>query len=132
VKLDVWRDGKTQDYSLALGELPEKAEAADNSGSESGGGLEGVEVEELTPEITQQLNLGAGAHGVVVTSVDPSSPAAAAQPPIGRGDVIQEINHKPIRNVGDYRQAIAGAGSQPVLLLVNHGGVTGYSVVQPH
>src|ERR1700678_4698423 len=132
VKLDVWRDGKAQDYTVALGELPEKAEAEESSGTESGGGLEGVEVDELTPEIAQQLNLGAGAHGVVVTSVDPSSPAAAAQPPIGRGDVIAEINHKPIRNVSDYRQAIAGAGSQPVLLLVNHGGVTGYSVVQPH
>jgi serine protease Do len=132
VNLDVWRDGKTKDYTVALGELPEKTEAADNNSTESGGGLEGVEVDELTPEIAQQLNLGAAVHGVVVTAVDPSSPAAAAQPPIGRGDVIQEINHKPIRNVSDYRQAIASAGSQPVLLLVNHGGVTGYSVVQPH
>src|ERR1700723_3681279 len=132
VNLDVWRDGKTKDYTVALGELPEKTEAADDTGTQSSGGLEGVEVDELTPEIAQQLNLGAGVHGVVVTAVDPSSPAAAAQPPIGRGDVIQEINHKPIRNVSDYRQAIAGAGSQPVLLLVNHGGVTGYSVVQPH
>src|SRR5271168_5103135 len=34
VKLDIWRDGKTQDYSVALGELPEKTEAADNSGTE--------------------------------------------------------------------------------------------------
>jgi serine protease Do len=132
VKLDVWRDGKTQAYSVALGELPEKAEAEQSSGTESGGGLEGVEVDELTPEIAQQLNLGAGAHGVVVTSVDPSSPAAAAQPAIGRGDVIAEINHKPIRSVSDYKQAVAAAANQPLLLLVNHGGVTGYSVVQPH
>jgi serine protease Do len=132
VKLDVWRDGKTQGYTVALGELPEKAEAEQSSGTESGGGLEGVEVDELTPEIAQQLNLGAGAHGVVVTSVDPSSPAAAAQPAIGRGDVIAEINHKPIRSVSDYKQAVAAAANQPLLLLVNHGGVTGYSVVQPH
>ena len=132
VKLEIWRDGKTQDYTVALGELPEKTEAEDNSGTESGGGLEGVQVDELTPDIAQQLNLGPGTHGVVVTSVDPSSPAATAQPPISRGDVIQEINHKPIRNLSDYRQAIATAGNQPVLLLVNHGGVTLYSVVQPH
>jgi serine protease Do len=132
VKLEVWRDGKTQDYTVTLGELPEKAEAEESSGTESSGGLEGVEVDELTPEIAQQLNLGPGTHGVVVTAVDPSSPAAGAQPPIGRGDVIQEINHKPIRNLSDYRQAVAAAGNQPLLLLVNHGGVTGYSVVQPH
>src|SRR5580692_8766926 len=84
VKLDVWRDGRTQDYSVALGELPEKAEAEQSTGTEGGGGLEGVEVDELTPDIAQQLNLGPGTHGVVVTAVDPSSPAAAAQPPIGR------------------------------------------------
>jgi serine protease Do len=132
VKLEVWRDGKTQDYNVTLGELPDKTQAEDNSGSESGGGLEGVEVQELTPDIAQQLNLGPGTHGVVVTSVDPSSPAATGQPPISRGDVIQEINHKPIRNMSDYRQAIAAAGNQPVLLLVNHGGVTLYSVIQPH
>jgi serine protease Do len=132
VKLDVWRDGKTQDYTVTLGELPEKAAAEENSGTESSGGLEGVEVDELTPEIAQQLSLGPGTHGVVVTAVDPSSPAAAAQPGIGRGDVIQEINHKPIRNVSDYKQAVAAAGNQPLLLLVNHGGVTGYSVIQPH
>ena len=64
-------------------------------------------MQELTPEISQQLNLPAGTHGVVVTSVDPSSAAAAAQPPIDRGDVIQEINHKPINSVSEYKQAIA-------------------------
>jgi hypothetical protein len=34
--------------------------------------------------------------------------------------------------VSDYKQAVAAAANQPLLLLVNHGGVTGYSVVQPH
>ena len=93
--------------------------------------MEGVEVQELTPDIAQQINLPPGTHGVVVTSVDPSSPAAAAQPPLDRGDVIQEINHKPINSVSDYRQAMAAAGKQPVLLLVNHGGATRYSVIEP-
>jgi serine protease Do len=130
-KLGVWRDGKTQDFSVTLGELPEKTTAA-NQNEESGGeGLEGVEVQELTPDIAQQINVPPGTHGVVVTSVDPSSPAAAAQPPLDRGDLIQEINHKPINNVSDYRQAMAAAGKQPVLLLVNHGGATRYSVIEP-
>jgi S1-C subfamily serine protease len=60
--------------------------------------------------------------------VDPSSPAAGS---LTTGDVIQEINHKPIINVNDYRQAMAAIGKQQsVLLLVNHGGVTRYSVVE--
>ncbi|MGA7919789.1 MAG: DegQ family serine endoprotease [Candidatus Acidiferrales bacterium] len=131
VKLGVWRDGRTQDFNVTLGELPEKAAAASENEQSGGEGLEGVEVQELTPDIAQQINVPPGTHGVVVTSVDPLSPAAAAQPPLDRGDVIQEINHKPINGVNDYRQAMAAAGKQPVLLLVNHGGATRYSVIEP-
>jgi serine protease Do len=67
---------------------------------------------------------------VVVTSVDPSSAAAAAG--INRGDVIQEINHKPLTSASQYKQLMAGAGAQPILLLVNHGGITAYVVVEAH
>ena len=129
VKLGVSRDGKMQDFSVTLGELPDKV-AQEGTGKESGpGGLEGVEVQGLTPDIAQQLQLPAGTKGVVVTSVDPSSPAASE---LNRGDVIQEVNHKPVTNGQEYRQAIAAAGNQPVLLLVNRGGATQYVVIEPH
>jgi len=129
VKLQIWREGKTQDVSLALGELPEKA---DKAGPEEGGsgGLEGVDVQELTADIAEQLQLAPGTRGVVVTSVDPASAAAAAD--LRRGDVIQEVNHKPVTNVQQYREAVAAAGKQPVLLLVNHQGVTTYTVIESH
>jgi serine protease Do len=128
VKLKIWRDGKSEEKTVTLGELPEKAEKA-SEGESSSGALEGVEVQNLTPEISQQLELPGGTRGVVVTSVDGSSPAAAAG--LNRGDVIQEVNHKPVNNIEQYRQAMAGAGTKPVLLLVNHGGVTGYLVIEP-
>ena len=129
VKLKVWRDGKTQDTNLTLGELPEKAEKA-SKGEEGGGALEGVDVENVTPEIAQQLNLKAGTHGVVVTSVDPSS--AAGSVGLRQGDVIQEVNHKPVTNVEEFRHAMAGAEKQSALLLVNRGGVTSYLVIEAH
>ena len=88
-----------------------------------------MDVQEITPEIAQQLNLAVGTHGVVVSSVDPSSPAAATG--LNRGDIIQEVNHKPVNNVDEYNQAIASSGKQPVLLLVNHGGRTAFIVVEP-
>jgi serine protease Do len=129
VKLGVSRDGKMQDFSVMLGELPPDKVAQEGAGKESPGGLEGVEVQGLTPDIAQQLQLPAGTKGVVVTSVDPSSPAASE---LNRGDVIQEVNHKPVSNGQEYRQAIAAAGNQPVLLLVNRGGATQYVVIEPH
>jgi serine protease Do len=128
VKLDVWRDGKTRDLTVNLGELPENAEKS-GPGEKPSGALEGVDVESLTPEIAQQLEIPAGTRGVVVGSVDSSSAAAAAG--LSRGDVIQEVNHKPVHNTDEFRQALAGAEGKPVLLLVNHGGVTGYMVIEP-
>ena len=129
VKLGVSRDGKMQDFSVTLGELPEKV-AQEGGSNESGpGGLQGVQVQNLTPDIAQQLQLSPGTKGVVVTSVDPSSPAESE---LNRGDVIQEVNHKPVANVEEYRQAIASAGNQPILLLVNRGGGTQYVVIESH
>jgi serine protease Do len=129
VKLGVSRGGKVQDFSVTLGELPEKV-AQEGAGNESApGGLQGVEVQNLTPDLAQQLQLPAGTKGVVVSEVDPSSPAASE---LNRGDVIQEVNHKSVSNVEEYRQAIAAAGNQPVLLLVNRDGGTQYVVIEPH
>ena len=131
IKLQIWHNGASENVSLKLAELSEHDDQ--QASSETGGAaLEGVQVQDLTSDISQELNLPTGTHGVVVTSVDPSSPAAAAQPPLRRGDVIQEINHKPINGTSDYQQALAGADKQPVLILVNHGGVTGYVVVESH
>jgi serine protease Do len=128
IKLQIWRNGSTQDVSVKLDEFKDQDEKV-ASAEVTGAALEGVQVQDLSSDIIQQLNLPAGTHGVVVTSVDPSSAAAAAQ--LNRGDVIQEVNHKPISNTSDYQQALSGVGKQAVLLLVNHGGVTGYVVVEP-
>ena len=131
VRLQYWRDGKMQDANVTLGELPETAAKAETGqGENSSGALEGVQVQELTPDIAQQLKLGPTVHGVVVTSVDESS--SAAESGLAQGMVIQEVNHKPVTNMQQYRQALATAGDQPVLLLVNQNGVTTYLVVQTH
>lgn len=130
VKLDIWRDGKVQPYTVTLGELPNDKTAAEGSDESSSGEIQGIDVQDLTPEISQQLNLPSGTHGVVVTSVDPASAAAAAG--INRGDLIQEINHKPVTSAAQYKQLMSSAGNQPILLLINRGGITSFVVVEAH
>ena len=106
VKLKVWRDGKTQDMTVKLGELPETAEKA-GPGENSSGALEGVEVQDLTPEIAQQLNLPRGhprCRGHLGRSIEPRGSRR-----LDRGMVIQEVNHKPVTNLQQYKQALAGA-----------------------
>lgn len=86
-------------------------------------------MQEVTPDALQELQLPAGTRGVLVTSVDPSSSAAAAG--LDRGFVIQEVNRRPVHSVSEYKQALASAGKQPVLLLVAvPGGGTHYMVIE--
>jgi serine protease Do len=128
-KMKIWRDGKSQDVIVNLGELPEQAEK-EGPGENTQGALEGVEVQDVTPDLAQQLQLPAGTKGVVVTQVDPSSGAASVG--LDRGMLIQEVNRKPVSNIEEYKRALAGSNNQPVLLLVNQGGVTRYLVVESH
>jgi serine protease Do len=130
VRLKTFRDGKARDVNVKLGELPEKAEASERSEQGTATALEGVQVENLTPEVARELQLSPSTRGVVVTSIDPAS--AAGEAGLQRGDIIQEVNRKAVHDVSGYEQALAGAGKQPVLLLVNRGGATVYLVVEPH
>ncbi len=127
VHLKIFRSGQTKDVAVTLGELSEKAEATPSAHVPAV--LDGVQVENLTLELAGQLGIPPKTAGVVVTSVDSSSAAAAAD--LERGDVIQEVNRKPVHNVTEFGGALAGTSGKPVLLLVNRGGSTRYLVVQP-
>ena len=58
--------------------------------------------------------------GLVVTAIDPSSPAAEAG--LQRGDVIQKVNRQPVATMSDFDKILAQGAGKPVLLLVNRGG----------
>ncbi|MGC1902284.1 MAG: DegQ family serine endoprotease [Candidatus Acidiferrum sp.] len=124
VKLTVSRNGSTQDIEVKLGELPlSKDEAA--SDTEKGGSkesLKGITVETLDSDTAQQLQLPESTKGVVVTGVDPSSPAADSG--LRKGDVIQEVNHAPVKNAAEFEAAMAKSEKNGALLLVNRGGTT--------
>ena len=126
--LKVFRKGQTQDVDVTLGEFTEKLEAAQSAGA-APANVNGLQVQNLTPDISKQLRLPQSESGVVVSSVDPSSAAAAAG--IRPGDLIQEVNRKPVHNVNEYQQAVSGNGKQPLLLLVFRGGATHFVVVEP-
>ncbi len=129
VHLKIVRNGQPRDVAVTLGELPEKNETVASNPS-GGGALDGVQVEDLTPDIARQLGLPALAKGVVVTDVDPAS--VAADRGLQRGDVIQEVNRQPVSNMRQYEQAMSRANKQQALLLVNRGGATVYLVIEAH
>lgn len=118
-----------RNVQVTLGEYPEKSAESTPERSRAEA-LKGLAVQNLTPEIARRLGLPAAPVGVVITSVDPSSAAAAAG--IERGDVIQAVNRKPVRNLEQYQQQTNGTGDTRILLLVNRGGTTHFVVVQTH
>lgn len=85
VHLKISRSGEMHEVSATLGELSERNEAS-TSAAGGGASLQGVQVQSLTPSIARELGISANVSGVVITSVDPSSPAAAAG--LERGDVV--------------------------------------------
>jgi serine protease Do len=126
VHLKVVRNGAQKDFTATLAELPaEHASAAPNSGEDKSE-LSGISVQNLDARTARQLGVPANAAGVVVTRVEPSS--AAADAGLQRGDVIQEVNHKQIRNTADFEAAMRGTRDQ-ALLLVNRQGSTLYVAV---
>jgi serine protease Do len=141
VTLDVIRDGKPMKIKVTLGQRPnglDWAKSGGNSDNDKGdndngtadnGNARGINVENLTPDVIQQLGLDSNTKGVVVTSVDPDSTAADAG--IGRGTIIVAVERHPVASVSDFRRLMTQAQNQPVLLTVNNGGATGFVVVQP-
>lgn len=129
VNLKVDRNGQTHDFSFALGEAPTGKTAAKNEGTPENSPMRGVQVDELTNDIRQQLGLKPNVKGVVVTNVSDDSPAADAG--LQRGDVIEQVNRQPVNSVSDYQHLVSEAGKQTVVLLVDRGGNTTFLVVQP-
>jgi serine protease Do len=127
VNLKIWRDGAQHTLPVTLGELnPEEARnrggnGRDNSGSADA--LDGVSVENLTSQVARGLNLPAGTAGVVVSEVSPASAAASAG--LKQGDVIQEVNRRPVKTVAEFEAAVRNS-KDGTLLLVNRDGHTVY------
>jgi serine protease Do len=121
VKLKLVRNGTASEVAVKLGELPAEKEQAKTEEGTSEQALDGVTVENLDAQSARQLGLPAATAGVVVTDINPTSPLASAG--LRRGDVIQEVNHQPVKNVAQLEEAVRKAGKNP-LLLVNRQGST--------
>ena len=94
------RDKKELTISVTVGELKEAEVIA---GAKEKGEL-GLAVRQVTPEIAESLGLDR-AQGVVITGVAPGS--VADESGLEEGDVILEINRKPVRDLADYRKTVA-------------------------
>ena len=128
VKLDILRDGQPMTVRVKLGERPANLGVQAGVGkAPTEGALRGVTVQNLTPALRDQLGIPTDVRGVVVTEVDPSSPAAQT---LQQGDVIEGINRHPVNSVTDFNRWAAEAKGQ-TLLRLNRQGSGFYIVISP-
>ena len=133
VNLKVFRNGAERTVAVTLGELPvEEARGGverggrNRSNNDADEVLAGVTVEDVNSQTTRRGNQSGPTSGVVVTNVRPSS--AAADAGLQVGDVIQEVNRQPVRNVSEFRRAV-GNSNDTTLLLVNRNGRSAYIAI---
>jgi serine protease Do len=123
--LKVIRDGHEKDLSVTIGELPDNPQVAKADSGSLDQPLAGLAVQELDRETAQELGFKGKPQGVVVTSVAPDSEAERAG--LMPGDVIREINRKPVASMKDYdRVASDLKKGQNVLVLINRRGASLY------
>ena len=128
VTLDILRDGQPLTLHATLGERPSDLNAYAGGGAVQQGTLRGINVENLTPSIREQLGLPPNVTGVVIAQLDPNSPAA--QYGLEQGDVIESINRQPVRNVADFNKLATQAKGQ-TLLRINRQGNGVFVVISP-
>lgn len=119
--LKVLRDGELLDLTVTLGRLPasEDDEAIETEDSDGVKELLGLTIEPLTADLRAKFEISGTVDGVVVTAVDPDSPAAKKR--IEVGDVIVEVTqeavHRPEEVVARLR-AVEKSGRRKILFLL--------------
>lgn len=115
VEVKIIREGKIETLMVTIGELPSEEIEKEVMPGKYENALKGINVQELTPEIYKQLNIPERIRGVIVSNIDPDSPAATR---LLRGDIILEINRKAISSAEEYAAVVSKIKPEEDILLL--------------
>jgi serine protease Do len=128
LSLKVLRNGAEKTLSVKVAARPVETASKSAPVPDAGtSGKLGVAIQDLNPQIARQLGLPPSVTGVVVTQVQPDSPAADAG--LKRGDVVQEVNRQPVKSASDFKNAVSQS-AKSFLLLIHRDDKTIYAVVE--
>ena len=118
--VQVLRDGRALNVTLKLAERPQRDRQESGDGgrpppTSRRGPLLGLSVREVDARSALRYRLPEGTRGVLVSRVEPVSPASDAD--IERGHVLLEINRQRIQNIDDYRRLTGGVRPGDVLTM---------------
>jgi serine protease Do len=133
-ELTIVRSGETRKIDVRVGELPRKLAMNTPQGNGSAGNfknvLKGLRVMSLNSDIRSQLGIPSSVRGVIIQAVQPGSAVEVAG--LRRGDVVIEVDRKPVRSLSDFvRIARHIPENAEVLLTILHDGRHSYVSVSP-
>jgi Do/DeqQ family serine protease len=130
VPVRVVREGKPQRLDVRIGEMPAEDPTAPVSVDPEPEGF-GLQIEALAPDAAERLGVPFS-QGLLVTDVATGGPAERAG--LRRGDVILEIDRRPVHDAPSLQQALAGVPAGRSVLIRIHrpgaGGRTQYLVLE--
>ncbi|MEO7936354.1 MAG: DegQ family serine endoprotease [Dokdonella sp.] len=121
--LSVFRNGKTMEVPITVGEVPQDASASATAKSKVAPSNKlGIVVEDLSSEQRQQLGLKD--EGVVITRVDGTAAQRAALQPC---DVVLMVGRKSIASASDFAASVKALKSEEsVMLLIRRNDVASF------
>ena len=126
VPVVVMRDGVAQHLNAHIAKLTDESQPKVAAESDGKGKL-GLSVQPVTPPIARELGLKVK-EGVLVRDVVEGGRAAEAG--IRAGDVIVEVDRRPVRTIEDFKARLEQqAKDAPVVMLVNRDGQTMYVAI---
>ncbi|HVV17252.1 MAG TPA: trypsin-like peptidase domain-containing protein [Polyangia bacterium] len=120
LSVSLMRGGKERTVSVKVGEFPNPALTAMTERRI------GVALQTLTPELADSLGLEPAVRGAVVTDVEAKSPAEHAG--LVPGDVILEVDRKPVATADEAAQALRAGGGAHLLRVTSAKGTRFVSV----
>ena len=128
--LKALRDGNPLDVPVTLEAMGKGNN--DNQSANAGHGKPrwGLGLEDLTPDVREQLQAGNDVHGAVIQQVTPGSPADNAG--LQQGEVITEVNRQPVHSAADVQKALSSVpkDSDALVLVWSNAGST-FRVLHP-
>jgi serine protease Do len=121
VPITIYRDKQRKALNVTVDELDLAAEQGQQTSRQepqsapSATGF-GMEVDAITPDIAQELELPRGKGGAIVTRVERNSPAFNAG--VAPNDVILEVNRQPVTSVSQVTRELQRAGSGDTVFLL--------------
>ncbi|HEY8517555.1 MAG TPA: DegQ family serine endoprotease [Candidatus Binatia bacterium] len=125
----VIRDGRRRVLEVDVAELPEEPERRLSAVDDTDAGADakfGFAAADITPQLARRRGLARNS-GVVVTAVDPYGPAAEAG--LRPGDIVREVNRRPVRSTRELQDALRQS-DRDALLLVQRGDATMFQLLK--